>query len=50
MASSIFRSLSISFRFALLTMVEIALWHREGMSSMLGGSVVCSMLETWVGE
>ena len=50
MASSFFLSLSISFRFALLMMSEIALWHRDGMSSLLGGSVVCRMLETWVGE
>ncbi len=39
MASSIFMSLSISFRFALLMIVEMALWHREGMSSMFGGSL-----------
>ena len=39
----------MSFRFALLMIIEIALWHREGMSSILGGSVSWSMLETWVG-
>ncbi len=34
---------------ALLMIDEMALWHREGMSSMLGGSVSCRMFETWVG-
>ena len=28
----------MSFRLALLMIVEMALWHREGMSSMFGGS------------
>jgi hypothetical protein len=37
-ASSFFLSLSISFRLALLMIVEIALWHRVGMSSMFGVS------------
>ena len=37
-ASSCFLSFSVSFRFALLMIVEIALWHKEGMSSMLGVS------------
>jgi hypothetical protein len=49
-ASSFFLSLSISLRFALLMIVEIALWQREGMSSMLGGSVVCRMLVICVDE
>ena len=49
MPSSFFLSLSISFRFALLMIVEMALWHRAGMSSMLGGSVSWSIVETWVG-
>ncbi len=29
--------------------VEIALWHREGISSMLGGSVSWRIVGTWVG-
>ncbi len=29
--------------------VEMALWHREGMSSMLGGSVRWRVVVTWVG-
>ena len=37
-ASSFFLSLSMSFRLALLMIVEMALWHREGMSSMFGVS------------
>ena len=37
-ASSCFLSFSISFRLALLIIVEMALWHREGMSSMFGVS------------
>ena len=37
-ASSFFLSLSISFRLALLMIVEMALWHREGVSSMFGVS------------
>ena len=37
-ASSFFLSLSMSFRLALLMFVEMALWHREGMSSKLGVS------------
>ena len=48
MVSSFFLSLSTSFRFALLMINEMALWHREGMSFMLGGSVSWRMLETWV--
>ncbi len=28
---------------------EIALWHRAGMSSMLGGSLSWSIVEVWVG-
>ncbi len=36
-ASSFFLSLSLSFLFALFMIVEIALWHREDMSSLLGG-------------
>ncbi len=39
----------MSFRFALLMIVEIALWHRADMSSMLGVYVSCSIVETWVG-
>ena len=31
----------MSFRFALLVMVAIAFWHREGMSSRFGVSVRC---------
>ena len=49
MTSSFFLSLSMSFRFALLMIIEMALWHREGMSAMLGGSVSWRMVETWVG-
>ncbi len=49
MSSSFFLSFSMSFRFALLMIVEMALWHRAGMSSMLGGSVSWSIVETWVG-
>ncbi len=37
-ASSFFLSLSMSFRLALLMIVEKALWHREGMSYMFGVS------------
>ena len=47
-ASSFFLSLSTSFLFALFMIVEMALWHRAGMSSMLGGSVSWSV-EAWVG-
>ena len=47
--SSFFLSLSVSFLFALLMIDEMALWHREGMSSMLGGSVSWRIVETWVG-
>ncbi len=36
-ASSFFLSLSISFLFALFMIAEIALWHKEGMSYLLGG-------------
>ena len=39
----------MSFRFALLMIIEMALWHREGMSSMLSGYVSWRMDETWVG-
>ncbi len=38
----------MSFRFALLMIVEMALWHRKGMSSMLGGSVSWRIVETCV--
>ena len=38
-ASSFFRIVSASLRFALLMMVAIALWHRTGMSSSFGASV-----------
>ena len=48
MAFYFFLSLSTSFRFALLIMIEIALWHREGTSSMLGGSVSWSIVEALV--
>ena len=44
-ASSFFLSLSASFLFALFMIVEMALWHRAGMSSMLGGSVSWSIVE-----
>ena len=37
-ASSCFLSFLISFRLALLIIIEMALWHREGMSSMFGVS------------
>ena len=50
MASSFFLSLSMSFRFALLIIIEMALWHREGMSSMLGGSVSWRMFESDMGR
>ena len=49
MSSSFFLSLSVSFLFALLMIVDIALWHSAGMSSMLGVSVSCSIVEAWVG-
>ena len=47
----------MSFRLALLMIVEMALWHREGMSSMFGVSgswrmvVACVVLvfEVYVG-
>ncbi len=39
----------MSFRFTLLMIIEIDLWHREGISAMLGGSVSWRMVETWVG-
>ena len=48
-SSSFFLSLSMSFRFALLMIVEIALWHSDGMSSMLGGSVSCRIAVARVG-
>ena len=48
-SSSFFLSLSMSLRFALLMIVEIALWHREGMSSVFGGSVSWRIDATWVG-
>ncbi len=47
--SSFFLSLSISFRFALLMIDEMALWHREGMSSMFGGSLRFRIDVAWVG-
>ena len=43
-ASSFFLSLSMSFRLDLLMIVEMALWHREGMSSMFGVSGSCRMV------
>ena len=46
MVSSFFLSFSMSFRFALVMIAEMALWHRDGMSFMLGGSVSLRMLET----
>ena len=48
-SSSFFLSLSMSLRFGLFMIVEIALLHREGLSSMLGGSVSWRIVETWVG-
>ncbi len=39
----------MSFLFALFMIVEMALWHRAGMSSMLGGSVSWSIMEALVG-
>jgi hypothetical protein len=48
-ASSFFLRLSMSFLFDLLIIVEIVLWHREDMSSMLGGSVSRRIVETCVG-
>ncbi len=39
----------MSFRFALVMINAMALWHREGMSSMLGDSVSWRMFEIWVG-
>ncbi len=39
----------MSFLFAVLIIVEIAVWHREGMSSMLGVSVSWRIFETCVG-
>ncbi len=39
----------MSFLFALLMIVEIALWHKEGMSSMLCGSVSWRIFEICVG-
>ncbi len=39
----------MSLRFGLFMIVEIALLHREGLSSMLGGSVSWRIVETWVG-
>ncbi len=47
--SSFFLSLSVSFRFALLMIDEMALWHREGMSSMFGGSSSIRIDVAWVG-
>ena len=37
-ASSFFLSFSMSFRLALVRIVEMALWHRDGMSSKFGVS------------
>ncbi len=48
-ASSFFLSLSTSFLFALFMIVEMALWHKAGMSSILGGSVSWSIVEALVG-
>ena len=48
-SSSFFLSLAMSFWFALLMIVEIALWHNAGMSSMLGGSVSCRIAVARVG-
>ncbi len=42
--SSFFLSLSASFLFALLMIDEMALWHREGMSSMFGGSLSLGLM------
>ncbi len=39
----------MSFRLASLMIDEMAVWHREGMSSMLGGFVSWSISEIWVG-
>ncbi len=47
--SSFFLSLSVSFLFALLMIDEMALWHREGMSSMFGGSLSFRIDVAWVG-
>ncbi len=49
MASSFFLSFSISFRLALLTIDEMALWHREGMSTMFGGSLSFRIVVASVG-
>ena len=47
-ASNFFLSFSTNFMFALCMIVEIALWHRAGMSSMLGVSVSWSIVEALV--
>ena len=39
----------MSFLFDLLMIVEMALWHREGMSSICGVSVSWRIVEAWVG-
>ena len=39
----------MSFRLALLMIVEMALWHREGISSVFGGSGSWRIDATWVG-
>ncbi len=38
----------MSFMLALLMIIEIALWHREGMSYMLGGSASWRIVEACV--
>jgi hypothetical protein len=40
--SSFFRRVSASLRFALITMVAMALWHSAGISCSSGGSGSCS--------
>ena len=47
-ASSFFLSFSTSFLFAFCMIVQIAFWHRAGMSSMLGVSVSWSIVEALV--
>ncbi len=48
-ASSFFLSLFMSSRFAFLMIEEMAWWHREGMSSMFGGSLSWRIVVAWVG-
>ncbi len=48
-ASSFFLSLSMSFRFALLMIDEMSLWHREGITSMFGGLRSRRIVVAWVG-